>query len=142
MEWQSLDIEEESVETTNCDCCGKNTIEVVGNVLSGSDFLSWYVVRWSEGHTDIPPAIKLYTGDWSEGAPAETRWGVAVHWHLGPSGGLSVGDWSPESRQKISLFTPVDRDDVIGTAFEEELWPMIDAIIMEDTRLKELRNEP
>ena len=142
MDWQSLDIEEERAETTSCDCCGKNTVEPVGNVLSGSDFLSWYVLHRSEGHLDIPPVIQLYTGDWSEGAPADTRWGVTMQWHLGPDGGLSLGDWSPDSRQQNSLFTPVDRDDIIGSAFEKELWPMVDAIIMKDTRLKELRNEP
>jgi hypothetical protein len=137
MEWQALSIEEGNVETTPCDCCGSKSIRVDGDVADGDAYLGWYSAEWSDGHQDVPLRLYLYTGNWSEGAAQETRFGMMIEYRSGEDGGYCLLDWPPERRAASKMFTMLDRADVIGSDYAASVRAMTDAILMKDTRIVE-----
>lgn len=138
MDWQSISLEEGETQRTLCDCCRKTTTEALGDLSIGTRYLGWYTARFSEDQLEHPPLLTIYTGDWSENAPINSRWGIRTIWH---SEGCELLDWSQDDRNRIKSFTPLGREDVLSTPFAAEYWAMVDAIIMKDSRLQELHSE-
>ncbi|MDA7965624.1 hypothetical protein [Ruegeria sp.] len=136
MQWEDITVVELETKRTHCDCCQQVTTHGAGDLLWDEDFIGWFTVNFSENSASHSPIIKVYVGDWSDGAPADSRWGVVVSWH---SEGCSLLDWDAEDREGNDLFTCLNRDDVLGSEFAEELWAMVDAVITKDSRLKELQ---
>lgn len=135
-DWEAYSLKEEQTERIYCECCRSFTIHGSGHVLRSADWRGWYQLSFSEAWGSHPPVFTIYVGDWSEGAASTSRWAILVQWR---TTGCGVLDWSPEDVAGITHFTPAGRDAVIGSDFEPELWRMVDAIIMKDSRLKELR---
>ncbi|WP_136439219.1 hypothetical protein [Pacificoceanicola onchidii] len=137
MDWEAITVEETaSLTRTPCECCGKTTLQADGDLHHGNVWISCYSVRWSNCSDAPPPLLTVYVGDGSDGARADQRWAIRSYWR---SEGLGLDDWSAEERAAITLFTLLDREDVLDTPFATEYWSMIDAIIMKDSRLEALR---
>ncbi|GAB1479253.1 hypothetical protein MASR2M74_18130 [Paracoccaceae bacterium] len=137
--WQNISVEEAETERTLCDCCRGTTVTAFGDLRHHDKWLGWYTVRFGADANRHPSVINLYVGDWSEKAPDSARWGMRVEWR---DDGFELLDWSSEEKAAISSYVPLGRDDVLGFAFEAEFWAMIDASIMKDSRLQELRRDP
>lgn len=130
--WDSIEVKETDTERALCDCCRSVTITANGDLFHLSSCLGFYSVRFSES-SEHPPVISIWTGDWSENAQQDTRWGARAVWY--PEG-CGLLDWTKEEKSSISSFTPLDRDEVLKTNFADEFWTMIDAIIMKNSRLE------
>lgn len=139
MRWQDCSLEEEERTDTPRDCCGSSTTEFTGNVLHLNSFHSWYTALWSDAHPDIPMHITIYTGDWGEDAPQSHRWATRIAVHQGDEGGCSLMDWSAEEQKEISMFTPLNRDDVLNSDYAPQLWACVDAVLMNECRLEHIR---
>ena len=137
--WETITLEESETERTKCDCCQSETVSITGDLLNGDSFLGWFNVRFASNLSEHPPIISVYVGDWSEDAPTEARWGMRVRWH---EGGCELLDWSNDDKAGIARFVALGRNEMLGSAYETEFWAMIDAIIMKDSRLEELRSDP
>lgn len=135
MDWQAITLEETETESVLCDCCRMTTTIANGDLSLGEAFIGWYSVRFSKNSSDHQPIISIYVGDWSEGAAKDTRWGMRVLWH--PEG-CELLDWQSNELEQIATYTPLGRGAILGTPYAEEMWAKIDAIIMKDSRLKEL----
>lgn len=134
--WEDIVLEEDDeIERTRCDCCRGVTTRITGYLWADNDMLGWYSATFSEHGATHPPVITHYVGDWSEGAARDARWGMRVLWH---AKGCTLLDWDDDRRAGITSFTPLDRGDVIGTPYADHLWAMTDAVIMKDTRLREV----
>lgn len=138
MDWEAIVLEEGDTTRTPCDCCRTTTTEAMGNLLSDGTYFAWYTARWSEAHPEHHLLVTVYTGDWSEGAPASARWGTRTEVRFGPESGCALLDWEPEQRATINSFTPLGRDDVLGSDYAKEFWACVDAILMKDPRLEPL----
>ncbi|WP_170383235.1 hypothetical protein [Ruegeria atlantica] len=135
MRWEDISVIEQETERTPCDCCRKVTTFGAGELLYTGEFVGWFSVKFSEDPESHSTIIKVYVGDWSDGAPVDTRWGISVSCH---SEGCTLLDWGEEDQKNNDLFTCLNRADILGSDFAAELWAMVDAIIMKDSRLKEL----
>ena len=136
MDWQSLEVKVTQATETPCDCCRAVTTDATGDLYKGNEFLAWYSARWSDGHPDVPMIITIYCGDWREGASSDQRWGTQAEVRFGRDGGCVLVDWSEKAKAKITLFTPLGRDDVLQTSYAPEFWSCIDAVLMKDPRLE------
>lgn len=137
MRWEDICVSERQTDQTKCDCCREVTTRATGDLSFKGDFKAWYDVFFSANSLTHPPMISIYVGDWSEDAAPDARWGARVVWH---TEGCMLVDWDVETKEDIDLFTPLDRNDILGSDFAIEVWAMVDAVIMKDSRLKELHS--
>ncbi|WP_420005744.1 hypothetical protein [Arenibacterium sp. LLYu02] len=138
MDWESLTLEEDEVTEIPCECCRGVTIEAMGHILRDGAYIAWYTARWGANHPDVPAIITVYCGDWSEGAPVTNRWGTRTEVRTGPESGCMLLDWSVADKARIDSFTPLGREDVLGSPYAPEFWACIDAVLMKDQRLEHL----
>lgn len=136
MSWQDIDLsaDEASLTETRCECCQSKTIQISGSLSKESCYLGWYSARFSEDMNAHFPIITIFVGDWSKDATREKRWAARAMWH---SQGCELLDW--ESDLNVN-FTPLNRDEILGTEFAAEFWTLIDTVIMKEPRLEKLRS--
>lgn len=97
-----------------------------------------YWIHWTVGHLSEPGAnLDLVLGKWGDGTTADDRCGIAlVHRELEdgtPS--LMVIDAAHRSFAGGSLTkTALARTDVIGTPLAEQVFSVVDAIYLQDSR--------
>ncbi|BBU55520.1 hypothetical protein KU6B_17850 [Mameliella alba] len=126
-------LREGEIEETACTCCGARTTVVTGYLEVGDMSAGWYTVGVTLGTKDHLPLVRLYIGDWTEGAGPDERWGLRI----GISrDGPSLLDW-PEAdmAEARPVFTPLNRAQVLGTPMEAQLWSLLDTILTRDSRL-------
>ncbi len=132
--WQALVIDEDAHDITTCACCDTQTHRALGDVRDGEVWLCWYTCRWTDGHMDRGLSFDLFFGDWREGAAPDTRWIVSVLYRKAADA-FSVQDARNGRRWDKAGATVMNRDDVIGTDFAQEVFAILDAIFMKDPRL-------
>lgn len=126
-------IRETDTDHTACNCCGKLTTVVSGALDVGEQSAGWYTVGVTLDAPNHLPLCRLYIGDWTETAGPTERWGVRIG--IAPDGPHLL-DWSKEEQQEAqSVFTPLNRQQVLGTPLEPQLWELVDRIMTQDTRL-------
>ncbi|WP_321832057.1 hypothetical protein [Thalassovita sp.] len=133
IEWENIDVIETGVEHTQCDCCAQTTTRGDGDLSHQGNYIGFYDVRFTSASGNHPPVVTIYVGDFSDTGKRTERWAARASW---TRDGCSLLDWPPENKAQITMFTPLDRSDVLGTDFASEFWAMVDAIIMKDTRLE------
>ena len=133
LNWEELIVQTDGLNKTPCDCCGTTTLEYLGDLYHGEDWVAFYWVRMTEGHPDSLPQFWLGMGNWSEGTDKTEKWIFGAEYSRQHQGFMLM-DLARDS----DLATYLDRDDIIGTDFAEEGFAMLDAIILKDDRLKEL----
>ncbi|WP_058246497.1 hypothetical protein [Tropicibacter naphthalenivorans] len=128
-----MTVQEGEVEQTQCNCCGKPTTVVTGYLTSGDYSAGWYTVGVTLDAPGHLPLLRLYIGDWSEGAGPDERWGFRI----GIDGdGPQLVDWSAEDRSEAApVFTPLDRAQVLGTPMERQIFTLVERILTQDSRL-------
>lgn len=126
-------LREGETEHTHCNCCDAPTTVVTGYLEVGELSAGWYTVAVTPGAPDHLPLIRLYFGDWTEGAGPDERWALRI----GVSGdGPNMLDWPEKDRPHMTpVFTPLNRAQVLGTPMEPQLWTLIDLILTQDSRL-------
>lgn len=135
--WEDLRILETDFESTPCDCCGKNTVQINGDIEDAKgQWIAFYWVRYAEGHPELDPVFRFGTGNWSEEATAEQRWCFGLAYNK-DSGGARLLDLSSERGDVKAIY--LDRDDILGSSFAAEAFAMWDAVFMKDSRLDDLR---
>lgn len=134
MKWEdvSLVIDEALSERVPCDCCRKTTVTAGGDLSYKEKFVGWYTVGFSEECSEAEPIITVYVGDWSDGAHCSQRWAARTIWR---EDGCMLLDWD---KAGIDRFTPLDREDVLGTDFATEFWALVDTVIMKDPRVEHI----
>ena len=136
--WEDLAVSDTDTETTLCDCSGERTTQACGEIANDSDFLGLYVVTFAADHASHPPAIAPHVGNWPDVGSTDARRGMQVQRN---AQGCTLLDRGDEQVSGIRTFTPLGRDDVPGPPFTSEMWTLVDAINMKDSRLQE-RNTP
>ncbi|MEP5630362.1 MAG: hypothetical protein ABJP79_00615 [Tateyamaria sp.] len=133
--WEQITVLEGDHEQIPCDCCGKTTTKISGDIEGPNGWLGFYFVRFSGAHPEHPAVFRIATGDWSDGALAENRWIFDLEYDVGAEG-FRVLD--TKSQGDGASATYLDRADIVGSSFAPEAFAMVDAIFMKDTRLAEL----
>ena len=138
MEWQTLEITENEVDKMPCDCCGKTTTRVGGEVWKGKEWLGFFFVQWTEGHRSPGPQFRIFTGDWADGSTPEQKWLVVLEYSFEHRSFMIMDN---HSDQVWADLTYLNRNDILGTEYVEHIFAMVDAIFMKDSRLEWIRTQ-
>ena len=126
-----------------CDCCGNMSRLVWGYVNDESCLpVAVYYVHWTPGHPDHGANFDLVFGTWGDKATAEDRVGASLLYRQ-DGGGFMVIDAStrPFSKEQTLFSRSLRREEVVGTDLAQELYAMVDAVWLGDSRIAEIRGE-
>ena len=140
-DWRSFEIEQIGDSTGHCDCCGFKSKRVWGNIWKNNATVGHYIVGWTEGQPDHGAAFDLVLGDWDVAAQNQDRYIVALNYRsFRDTSGFMVVDESYRVVYGSDLAaTVLKRSDVVGTPLAPQVFALVDAIYMGDTRLMDVR---
>ena len=134
----------ESNDTGVCDCCGRSSRTVSGYAYADDRPLAAYFVHWTLGHvSDHGANIDLVVGEWGDGTTAAGRSAISLAYRLGEGGpGMMVidADTRPVSMSPLAGQL-LRREDVVGSAFAQDVFAIADAVLAQDDRVAELLGE-
>jgi hypothetical protein len=125
---------------TACDCCGKSTRRVWGQLSDpSSGVYGVYYVSWTEDGPEHDPAFDLVVGRWGEGATANDRVGVSLLYRASQRSFMVVDASSRAFSKNQDLFSRgLDRSEVVGTQLAAVAFAAVDAIWLHDARVEEI----
>jgi hypothetical protein len=124
-----------------CDCCGRTSKTIWGDVSAADHTLAVYYVHWTVGSADHNPNFDLILGSWGEGAGATSRILVSLEYQPRVQGGsFMVTDSEHRPANSPTLCgRALKRSDVVGTSLAKEVFELVDAVWLQDPRIKEVR---
>lgn len=126
-------VREGEVEHTTCNCCDAPTTVVTGYFDAGDLSAGWYTVGVTHDRPDHLPLVRIFIGDWSEGAGPDERWGLRIGID---KNGPALLDWPEADRAEAApVFTPLDPAQIHGTPTEPQIFALLDKMLAEDSRL-------
>lgn len=126
-------------DRAECACCGKSSRSVNGYIFDSEGPIAAYFVHWTEGALNHDPNIDIIVGRWGEGSGPEARCGVSIRYRLGV-GFMVIDAGSRPFANGHALFTrALPRAEVVGTELASEVFSLLDAAWLQDSRLEELR---
>jgi hypothetical protein len=127
-----------------CECCGGTSRTVWGHVHEGSRSLASYFVQWKLGQVPRHGAnFDLILGKWGEGTSSDDRVAVSVRFRRiekGPSFMVVDATGRPTARGGLAG-AALERDDVLGSRWEQEAYDVVDAVWLKDERIREIVGE-
>ncbi len=135
--WQELNIEMFGERQSSCECCQNTTQRVWGWISDDNGTLAAYFVTFTSGRPDHGAKYQVIVGRWGDGSTAEDR--VAVELDYRVSSGKSAFTVVDASAFPKVAARSLTRGEVIGTELSAQIFPMVDAVLMKDQRLKEIR---
>jgi hypothetical protein len=125
-----------------CNCCGNMSRTVWGFLYDAGRPLAAYYVHWTLGRIDHGANFDLVTGAWGEQSSPQDRTVVAVAFRWmssGPQFMIIDAQERPVAKSGSLAASAKRRDEVIGTPLASNLFAMLDAILLGDDRISELR---
>ncbi|MFN3931334.1 MAG: hypothetical protein ACK4JY_06245 [Brevundimonas sp.] len=128
---------------THCDCCGRATRALNGYASDELGALATYLVQWTDGHVaEYGANFDLIVGEWG-GAPPAQRVAVSLQYRRTASGpGFMIIDAPGRAVASSPLVgEALSRSDVVGTNLANEVFAIVDAIWLQDERIRDLHPE-
>ena len=133
-------IEPGSSHDTTCTCCHQQSRTVSGFVY-GADTTAVYFVQWTLGGVDTHGAhFDLIIGKWGDGAKVSDRAAVALEFRRteqGPSFMVIDASGRPAGRSSL-VGSALARAAVIGTPLAKVAFDIVDAVWIQDSRIREI----
>ena len=124
-----------------CDCCGKLSKTICGEVSVADKTLAIYYVQWTVGSAEHFPNIDLIIGPWGDGAEPGERVLIALVYDSGVDGGgfMIIDSETRPANSRELCGRALKREEVIGTPFAQEAFQLVDAIWLQDPRVDEVK---
>jgi hypothetical protein len=136
-------LEQSGATSFACKCCGGTTRRVWGYLHSESGERSAYFVQWTQGRVELHGAFfDFVIGRWGDGTSAADRALASLEFQrldTGPSFMVIDASRRGNARDYTSIAASVlNRADVIGTPLAAQLYELVDAVWLQDGRIREL----
>jgi len=142
-QWDDFALEQSDQSGGHCECCGKETVRVNGNVIDGETFVALYTVVWTKGVRSHGAEFSFIFGAWGEGTTLKDRSVVLLDFNCSEENGFGfrIADDVLQRRGNLEEFASnfLDRGALIGSAFTPFLFAVADAVYMKEMRLDEIR---
>jgi len=127
--------------SATCDCCGKLSKTICGEVSVADKTLAIYYVQWTVGSAEHFPNIDLIIGPWGAGAEPGERVLIALVYDCGADGGgfMIIDSENRPANSPELCGRALKREEVIGTPFAQEAFQLVDAIWLQDPRVDEVK---
>ncbi|MDP2605701.1 MAG: hypothetical protein Q8S00_24420 [Deltaproteobacteria bacterium] len=128
--------------STTCECCGKISRIICGEVSVGDKTLTIYYVQWIVDATEHQPNIDLVLGPWGADADPGERVLISLAYDARPGGGgfTLIDSETRPANSRALCGRALKREEVIGTLFAQEAFQLVDAIWLHDPRILELKS--
>ena len=121
-----------------CDCCGRTSRTVWGDLSNSEGALAIYYVSWTKDAPEHLPTVDLIIGSWGEGASPEHRILVSMLYRAGADGGFMVVDADDSRANKPELVgRAMKRAEVVGTPLAKEAFALVEVVWAQDARIGE-----
>lgn len=130
-----------SESTGHCDCCGKQSKTVWGDLADSSGTRALYFVQWTVNEPGHMPNFDIVLGPWgSETAPGDRVLVSLLYQPRTGGGSFMVASGKGRRADDRSLCgRALARADVIGTPLANETFSLVDALWLTEPRIKEIR---
>ena len=143
LDWQTLQVEQTgNKEFGPCSCCGNMSRTIWGFVHSHNSTLAAYFVQWTLNNPQHGANFDLIVGAWGKGTDAQDRKAVSLEYRvIEHRGEFMVIDASarPVADPSMAKET-LRRDQIIGRPLAQEIFAIVDAIIVKDERIREIQS--
>jgi hypothetical protein len=140
-DWRSFKAEQTGANVGHCGCCGCATKRVWGFIRRDGEAVASYFVGWAEQRPGHGATFDLILGKWGDSATRLDRFAVALDYRMVESSPqfmvVDAQDRLTSSSGLVS--TALKRSDVVGTTLAPQVFAIVDAIYMGDSRLNELQ---
>lgn len=126
--------------TFDCECCGRLSRTVWGEVCDVRGNTVAYYCQWTVGGPEHDANVDLIMGPWDENSTSDDRVLVSLLFRrFDGVGSFMVIDAAPRHHKVARLCREgLARDEVIGTCLAQAAFTTVDAIWNEDGRVQDL----
>lgn len=127
--------------TGYCDCCGKQSKTIWGDLADSSGTKAVYFVQWTVDQPQHMPIFDIVLGLWGEGSTPKDRVLVSLLYQPRLGGGsfmISSGKGRRADRRTL-CDRALERAEVIGTPVASEAFSMVDALWLTEPLMEAIR---
>lgn len=124
-----------------CDCCGKQSKTIWGDLGDSSGTKAIYFVQWTVDQPQHLAIFDIVLGPWGEGTTPKDRVLVSLLYQPRLGGGsfmIASGKGRRADRRTL-CDRALERADVIGTPVANEAFSMVDSLWLTEPRIEEIR---
>ena len=124
-----------------CDCCGRASKTVWGDISTADTTLAVYYVSWTVGSAEHFPNIDLVIGPWGDGGSPNKRVLASLLYRPGSEGGsfMVIDSEGRPANSRELCGKALARVEVVGTPLAKEAFDFVDAVWAGDPRIEEVR---
>ena len=125
----------------HCDCCGKQSKTIWGDLADSSGTKAVYFVQWTVGEPGHMPNFDIVLGPWGEGTDPCDRILVSLLYQPRPGGGsfMVTSGKGRRADDRSLCGRALERVDVIGTPLANEIFSLVDSLWLTEARIEEIR---
>ena len=125
----------------HCDCCGRESKSIWGDLSDAGDRRAVYFVHWTVGAPEHHPNVDLIIGRWGEAAKPTDRVLVSLEYRPGPDGSsfMVISGEGRAADDRSVCGRVLRREEVVGTPLAAEVFALVDALWLTEPRIEEVR---
>jgi hypothetical protein len=125
----------------HCDCCGKQSKTVWGDLADSSGTRAIYFVQWTVNEPGHMPNFDIVLGPWGDGTAPSDRVLVSLLYQPRPGGGsfMVASGKGRRADDRGLCGRALERADVIETPLANEVFSLVNALWLTEPRIEEIR---
>jgi hypothetical protein len=125
----------------HCDCCGRQSKTIWGDLSDTAGTKAIYFVQWTVGGPEHLPNVDLVLGPWGEGSEPTDRMLVSLAYQPRQGGGslMIVNGEGRRADDRRVCGRALVREEVIGLPLASEVFLLVDALWLTEPRISEIR---
>lgn len=127
--------------TGHCDCCGNQSKTIWGDLSDASGTKAVYFVQWTVDKPQHMPNFDLVIGPWGDGTAPSNRVLVSLLYQPRQGGGsfMIVNGQGRRADDRGLCDRALERAEVVGTPLAKEVFSLVDALWLTESRIEEVR---
>ncbi|QBE66027.1 hypothetical protein [Pseudoduganella lutea] len=127
--------------TGHCDCCGRQSKTIWGDLADSSGARAVYFVQWTVNSPEHMANFDLVLGPWGDGTSPSDRVLVSLLYRPRPGGGsfMVTSGKGRRADDRSLCDRALERADVVGTPLAGEVFSLVDALWRTEPRVEEIR---
>jgi hypothetical protein len=125
----------------HCDCCGKHSRTIWGDLADSSGAKAVYFVHWTVDEPEHMPYFDIVLGPWGNGSAPSDRVLVTLLYQPRAGGGsfMVTSGKGRHADDRSLCGRALERTDVIGTSLANEVFSLVNSLWLTEPRLEGIR---
>jgi hypothetical protein len=127
--------------TGYCDCCGKQSKTIWGDLADSSGAKAVYFVQWTIDDPAHMPNFDLVIGPWGDGTSPTERMLVSLLYQPRSGGGsfmVTTGKGRPADDRSLCS-RALESVEVVGTPLANQVFSLVDSLWLTEPRIEGIR---